>query len=291
MQKNTVDNQCLNQIKQKNVSFTPIVNIPSFVMEHPSLQEQKKQRLFLLLCGIFLTNALIAEIIGMKIFSVETLLEIPPAQILIGGARLDFNMTAGVLNWPVVFITSDIINEYFGRKGVKRISFLTAGFIVYMFVTVFFATKLPPAQFWLDINSTDSQGNMFNINDAFYRIFNQGMGIMIGSITAFLIGQLLDVSVFRWLRRKTGTKFIWLRATGSTLFSQLVDSFVVIGVAFYIFGNWELSQVFSVGTINYLYKGAVAILMTPLLYIAHYVIDAYLGKDYAEALSHQAAHE
>ncbi|KAA0991650.1 queuosine precursor transporter [Dyadobacter aurulentus] len=260
-------------------------------MQDSTVQEAKRQRLFLLLCGIFLTNALIAEIVGGKIFSVEGLLGIPPANLLIGGQRLDFNMTAGVVNWPVVFITSDIINEYFGRKGVKRISYLTAALIVYTFITILVATKLPPAQFWLDLNNTDSLGNVFNINDAFAKIFNQGLGIMIGSITAFLLGQLLDVFVFSWLRRRTGNRFIWLRATGSTMFSQLVDSFVVIGIAFYVFGNWDLKQVFSVGTINYLYKGAVAILLTPVLYIAHYFIDNYLGKAYAEELSHRAAHE
>ncbi|KQS31265.1 queuosine precursor transporter [Dyadobacter sp. Leaf189] len=255
------------------------------------IQEAKRQKLFLVLCAIFITNALIAEITGGKIFSVETLLGIPPANLLIGGQRLDFNMTAGVVNWPVVFITSDIINEYFGRKGVKRISYLTSALIVYTFITIFFSTKLPPAQFWLDLNNTDSHGNVFNINDAFSKIFNQGLGIMIGSITAFLLGQLLDVFVFSWLRRKTGSKYIWLRATGSTMFSQLVDSFVVITIAFYVFGNWDLKQIFSVGTINYLYKGVVAILLTPVIYIAHYFIDNYLGKEYAEELSHRAAHE
>ncbi|WP_031526853.1 queuosine precursor transporter [Dyadobacter crusticola] len=255
------------------------------------IQEAKRQKLFLVLCAIFITNALIAEITGGKIFSVETLLGIPPANLLIGGQRLDFNMTAGVVNWPVVFITSDIINEYFGRKGVKRISYLTSALIIYTFITILFATKLPPAQFWLDLNNTDSHGNVFNINDAFSKIFNQGLGIMIGSITAFLLGQLLDVFVFSWLRRKTGSKYIWLRATGSTMFSQLVDSFVVITIAFYVFGNWDLKQIFSVGTINYLYKGAVAILLTPVIYIAHYLINNYLGKEYAEELSHQAAHE
>jgi uncharacterized integral membrane protein (TIGR00697 family) len=260
-------------------------------IENTSVQEAKRQRLFLLLCGIFLTNALIAEIIGGKIFSVETMLGIPPAQLLIAGQRLDFNMTAGVINWPVVFITSDIINEYFGRKGVKRISVLTACFIAYTFITILIATMLPPAQFWLDINNTDKSGNVFNINDAFSKIFNQGLGIMIGSIVAFLLGQLLDVFVFSWLRRKTGSKYIWLRATGSTMFSQLIDSFVVITIAFYVFGNWDLNQIFSVGTINYLYKGVVAILLTPILYVAHYFIDGYLGKEYAEELSHKAAHE
>lgn len=252
------------------------------------LFEHKKQRLFLFLCGLFLTNALIAEIVGSKIFSVESLLGISPVQIPIGGQRFDFNMTAGVVNWPVVFITSDIINEYFGRRGVKRISFLTAGFIVYMFGVIYIATILPPAQFWMEVNAADDAGNAFNINEAFSRIFRQGMGIMVGSITAFLLGQLLDISVFSWLRKVTGGKYIWLRATGSTMFSQLVDSFLVIGIAFYIFGDWSLKQVFSVSTVNYLYKGAVAILLTPLLYIAHYLIDSYLGRENAERMIREA---
>ncbi|MFN4147535.1 MAG: queuosine precursor transporter [Runella sp.] len=251
--------------------------------------EQKKQFLFLFLCGIFLTNALIAEIIGVKIFSVEALLGLAPAQLPVWGAPLDFNMSAGVVNWPIVFITSDIINEYFGKKGVKRISYLTAGFIAYMYVVIYATTSLPPAQFWLEINNKDSLGNAMNIDGAFNQIFRQGLGIMIGSIVAFLIGQLLDVSVFSWLRRRTGSKHIWLRATGSTLFSQLIDSFVVIFIAFYLFGNWSTLQVMQVGTINYLYKGCVALLMTPILYIAHYLIDLYLGKEQARELADNAA--
>jgi queuosine precursor transporter len=244
--------------------------------------EHKKQYLFLFLCGIFLTNAIIAEVIGVKIFSVEGVLGIPPAQISLFGSTLDFNMSAGVVNWPIVFITSDLINEYFGRKGVRRISFMTAGFICYMFVVVYATTLLPPAPFWTTVNG-------FNINEGFNRIFQQGMGIMIGSITAFLLGQLLDITVFSWLRSRTGSKFLWLRATGSTLFSQLVDSFVVISVAFYIFGNWTLEQVLSVGIVNYIYKAVVALLVTPILYVAHNLIDKYLGKENAARMSEEAA--
>jgi len=251
--------------------------------------EQKKQFLFLALCGLFLTNALIAEIIGVKIFSVEALLDTPPAQLPLFGTTLDFNMSAGVVNWPIVFITSDIINEYFGKKGVRRISYLTAIFIAYMYIVIYATTSLPPAQFWLEINSKDSHGNAMNIDGAFNAIFRQGLGIMLGSIVAFLIGQVLDVTVFSWLRRRTGSKYIWLRATGSTLFSQLVDSFVVIFIAFYLFGNWSVTQILQVGSINYIYKGCIALLTTPVLYVAHYLIDKYLGKENARQLADEAA--
>ena len=96
------------------------------------------------------------------------------------------------------------------------------------------------------------------------------------------------MSVFHSLKKITGSRAIWLRATGSTLVSQLVDSFVVLGIAFYVFGNWSLTQVLAVGIINYLYKATSAIVLTPLLYVAHYVIDRYLGKEHAEELANEA---
>ncbi|MBX0288837.1 queuosine precursor transporter [Hymenobacter sp. HSC-4F20] len=237
----------------------------------------KKQQLYLVLSGIFIVNALLAEIIGVKIFSVDALLGLPG------------NLTAGVIIWPVVFITTDIINEYFGRAGVLRISFLTVGLILYAFLVILATTKLPPAQFWLDVNSKDAAGRPFNIEFAYQSIFRQGLGIIIGSITAFIIGQLLDASVFQWLRRVAGGRYVWLRATGSTLISQLVDSFVVLFVAFYVFGNWTFDQVLSVANTNYWYKFAAAILLTPLLYLAHYLIDRYLGKDETVELQQEAA--
>jgi uncharacterized integral membrane protein (TIGR00697 family) len=255
----------------------------------PALNHKKKEFLFIVLCGIFLTNAILAELIGVKIFSAESTLGLPPANIhLFSNFVLDFNLTAGVIIWPFVFITTDIINEYFGKEGVKRISFLTAFFIAYIFVIILIATKLPAASFWLDVNNTDAKGNYFNIDFAFSKIFTQGLGIIIGSIVAFLIGQLLDIYTFQALRRITGSKKIWIRATGSTLVSQLVDSFVVLVIAFYIFGNWSFSQVIAVGIINYIFKFTAAIIMTPLLYVAHYGIDRYLGKGAAEELKARA---
>ncbi|GGZ31438.1 membrane protein [Echinicola pacifica] len=252
--------------------------------------QQKKTNLFIILSGIFLTNAILAEIIGVKIFSGEGTLGIPPANwTFFGEYVLDFNLTAGAVIWPVVFITTDIINEYFGKKGVRKISFLTAGFIAYSFVFIAIVTALPPAQFWLDVNATDPEGNAFDIEYAFDVIFRQGLGIIIGSLTAFLLGQLIDVYVFQQLRKITGHKMIWLRATGSTLVSQFIDSFVVLGIAFYVFGNWSIDQLVAVGIINYIYKFSVAILLTPLLYLGHKLIDNYLGKEFAARMAEEAA--
>lgn len=253
----------------------------------------KKHFLFVVLTAIFLTNAVLAELIGVKIFSLEDSLGFQPANIPIFGYTLDFNLTAGVMIWPVVFITTDIINEYFGRSGVRKISFLAVGCISYAFIMIYAVTLLDPAAFWLDVNNTDSEGNPFNINFAFNKIYTQGLGIIIGSIVAFLIGQLLDVVVFHRLRNLTGEKMIWLRATGSTLISQLIDSFVVLVLAFYILApssaRWELNQVISVATINYIYKFVIAIILTPLIYLGHYLIDGYLGQDEAERIKEEAA--
>lgn len=252
--------------------------------------KDRKQILFLILAAIFITNALLAEVIGVKIFSLEKTLGLDLFHLnLFGLPPLDMNLTAGVILWPVVFVTTDLINEYFGKSGVKWISFITAALIAYAFVILFFVNKLSPADFWLQVNGFDDNGNAFDINYAFQTIFSQGMGIIIASLFAFLIGQLLDVYAFHQLRKLSGSRWIWLRATGSTLFSQFIDSFLVLGIAFYLLGNWSIKMVLAVGLINYLYKFTVALLLTPLLYYVHLRIEKFLGKQEAEELAEQAS--
>lgn len=239
---------------------------------------QKLFLLYLILGAFFLGNAVLAEFIGVKIFSVGHALGFLKDPLATGKV----NMSIGVIIWPFVFLTSDLLNEYFGRNGVRRISFITAGFIIYASLIVYLGTKLPPAHFWLEANSTDASGNAFNINLAYNTIFRQGIGIIIGSITAFLVSQLVDVYVFHYLRRLTNHRYLWLRATGSTVVSQLIDSFLILYIAFNLLGNWTLSQVFAVGIVQYLYKVGLAIILTPLIYIAHYSIDKYLGSNFSE---------
>jgi queuosine precursor transporter len=251
--------------------------------------ESQKHNLFILLSGFFVTNALVAEMVGIKIFSAESTFGLSPANINLFGTAFSFNLTAGTILWPFVFISTDIINEYFGKAGVRRISVFTAGLIAYGFLIIGLATLLEPAQFWLDTNKTDYLGNPFNIDIAFNSVFRQGMGIIVASLTAFLVGQLVDVYVFQRLRKWSGPKMLWLRATGSTMVSQLIDSFVVLFIAFYLLGNWSLTLVFQVGVMNYIAKGILAVCLTPLLYVAHSAIDKYLGKEESEKIMEEAA--
>jgi uncharacterized integral membrane protein (TIGR00697 family) len=244
--------------------------------------EQKRTRLFIVLCGIFITNALVAEMIGVKIFSAEATLGLNPVHLNLFGNVMDFNLTAGAVIWPVVFITSDLINEYFGRDGVKRISYLTAILIAYAFAVIFVTIRLAPAQFWLDGYSKDSAGNYFDMNFAFNTIFGQGQRIIVGSLTAFLLGQLVDAFIFHKLKQKTGSKMLWLRSTGSTIVSQLIDSFVVLYIAFAGIFSGEL--LIAIAITNYIYKFTVAVVLTPMIYFGHNVIDRYLGKTEAKEM-------
>lgn len=247
--------------------------------------EQKRNRLLIVLCAIFITNALIAEIIGTKIFSAEATAGLEPANLGILGFTMNFDLTAGVLIWPVVFITTDLINEYFGKPGVKKISYLTVVLIAYAFLVIYLTIELPGAGWWREIKEKD--GSTFNMDLAFSRVMGQSQRIIIGSLTAFLVAQLVDVFVFHRLRRATSGRYLWLRATGSTLVSQLVDSYVVLFIAFY--GVFPTDRIIAIGITNYIYKFAVAIILTPVIYLGHSLIDNYLGADYARKMMDRAA--
>jgi len=214
----------------------------------------RKDTIYVVLAGIFITNAIVAELIGGKLIHV--------------GAPV---MSVGILPWPVVFITTDLINEYFGEKGVKRLSVITACLIAYCFLMLWMAIKIPAAT---DLpNVTDEQ---------FTAVFGQSMWIIIGSIIAFLVSQLIDVTIFHFLKKKTGKKMLWLRSTGSTVISQFFDSFIVLGIAFYLTGIMDTETYLISGFTGYSVKLIIAILLTPLIYLGHNLIDQYLAKDGAE---------
>lgn len=255
--------------------------------------KNKPTRLFLILAGFFITNALIAEFIGVKIFSLEATLGLKPAEIHLFGSTYSFNLTCGVLLWPVVFVMTDIINEYYGPKGVRFLSWLTIGLIAFGFIMVFGAIQTEPNGWWM---TSKKEIGVDNMNTAFNGIYGQGLGIIIASMTAFLVAQLVDVFVFHKIKKATGEKKIWLRATGSTIVSQLIDSFVVLFIAFYFYPKlvsgqgepWPINQLLAICFVNYIYKFTMAIILTPVLYLVHARIENYLGKEVAAEMKQAA---
>lgn len=213
--------------------------------------QRKKDIIYIILAGIFITNALVAELIGGKL-------------IYIG----DNVMSLGILPWPIVFITTDLINEYFGEKGVKKLSIITAGLIAYTFFLLLIGLNIPAVK-----------GDGLITDDQFSAVFGQSMWIIVGSITAFLVSQLIDVTLFHFLKNKTGNKMLWLRSTGSTVISQLFDSFIVLGIAFWLPGKINTQTFIASGFTGYSVKLVIAVGLTPLIYLGHYLIDNYLARE------------
>lgn len=245
-----------------------------------SILADKATRLYLILGAFFVANALIAEMIGVKLFQLEDLLGIAKADFtLLGQQHLSFVLSVGVLPWPIVFIMTDVINDYYGVRGVRFLTLLTTALITFAFGVMYFAIHMPAEQGWW-MGSSAAQG-VPDMQAAFSSIFGQGMNIILGSLTAFVVGQLVDAFVFRRIKRITGDKRIWLRATGSTLVSQLIDSVVVTYVAFWIFKDMSFPMATALVLTAYTYKLIVAILSTPLVYLVHTGVERYLGRERA----------
>lgn len=243
-------------------------------------------RLFIGLSGFFVANALIANLVGVKIFALEDSLGLAPFEWSLFGQSGSLNFTVGVLLWPMVFILTDLMNEYFGRRGVRFVSWLTVALILYASVFVVIAIAAAPAGFW--VGAAQDQG-VPDLDRAFAAIFGQGVWAIAGSVVAFLIGQLIDVSIFHQIRRRTGDRMVWLRATGSTLVSQFVDSYVVLYIMF-VLGpqQWPIELFLAVGTVNYLYKVCAAVALTPVIYLSRAGIERYLGQENAAELRQHA---
>ena len=239
----------------------------------------KPAKLFIFLSAFFVANALIAECIGGKLFSLEALLGLDAKPFsLLGQDGLTYTLTCGVLLWPIEFVMTDIVNEYYGPKAVRRISFIAIGLISYAFLMFYMAIATPPnTAFW---TGSQEENGIPDMQVAFSAIFGQGMWIIFGSLVAFLVAQLLDSWVFHKIKQATGEKMVWLRATGSTMVSQLIDSFIVLYIAFRLGPqHWSWQMVLAVGLVNYSYKAVAALVLTPVIYVIHAAIDRYFGKE------------
>ncbi|BBM71009.1 queuosine precursor transporter [Rhodothermus marinus] len=232
----------------------------------------RPQKVFVVCTAIFITALVLAEATASKFF---TAFRLPFTLHLLGMTFGEVVMTAGVLAFPITFIVTDIMNEYFGKKGIRFVTMVGMGMVVFEFALLRLAIAVPAA----DISPVPQE--------AFETVFGATGRVILGSLTAYLLGQLADITLFHWLRRLTRGRWLWLRATGSTFGSQFIDTLVVLTVAFA--GQLAFPQILAITLFNYGYKFAIAVAITPLIYLAHWLIDAYLGRELAHALIERAA--
>lgn len=237
----------------------------------------RRQLLLLILCGFFVGFFVAVELIGAKLFHFS-LFGLGPSTFGLSGNL--FVATTGIIAFPLTFIITDIVNEYYGRRTVRTLTFLAIAVNLALIPVVQAAMWVPATDFKEGVDQV--------MQSSFQRALGQSWAIVVASLCAFAVGQLVDVSVFAWLRRRTGGRMLWLRAQGSTVVSQLIDTVVVIFLAFVILpalvdGLYCMTpgQAGLVSLTNYIYKFAIAVAITPLLYLVHWLIDAWLGRDVA----------
>jgi uncharacterized integral membrane protein (TIGR00697 family) len=206
----------------------------------------RRHQIYLVLTGIFVTSLLVADLVAGKYFQLGPL-----------------EMSVGTVTFPIAFLLTDIVNEYYGQKGARFMTAVGMGMLVLAFALVAFARALPPS------------AGTFIPEDAFQAVFGMAPRLIFASLTAYLISQFVDIYTFHVVKRVTQSKHLWARAIGSTVLSQVVDTVAVnFGV---MLGARPLGEIVQITAWSYLYKIAVAIALTPLCYLAHEIITTRLG--------------
>jgi uncharacterized integral membrane protein (TIGR00697 family) len=219
-------------------------------------------RLFMILVAVFTTCLLVGDIIGGKLTSFH----------LFGR---EWVFSVGQIAFPITFILTDILNEFYGRKVTREVTLLAFFMVGLTFSIIYAAGAMPWASFTLASDWNGVTPGTFEV------VFTQATRIQLASMVAFLIGQLVDISVFWALKRATGNRMLWLRATGSTAVSQMIDTIVISAI---IWGNkLDFDGYVTVVTTSYLIKLSAAIVITPLIYLLHEVLEKKYGLSPAAA--------
>ncbi|MFZ4573031.1 MAG: queuosine precursor transporter [Phycisphaerales bacterium] len=217
------------------------------------------QQLYLWLSAISVTCLLIGDVVGIKLFRI-------PLGFSVSGIDSIVH-TCGMLAFPVTFLITDVANEFFGKRAARRIALLSFSMAILAFLFINVSLAMP---------SLDAD---FNIKpETFKAVFGNARIMYVASLTAYLVGTFCDISIFALLKRVTRGKMIWLRSTGSTVISQMIDSLVVTYLAFSLGRTlfpapdsvpMPLSEVFKTAATGYSLKLVIALCLTPVIYLCH----------------------
>jgi queuosine precursor transporter len=216
----------------------------------------KRHKLFLVLAGIFTTCLVVGDIIGGKLIQWHMF-------------GLEFTTTVGMVPFPVTFLLTDVLNEFYGQRAARFITVVGFGMAVLSFSFIFLSAAVPFAPF---THAPDWTG----VNEAsFNNVFLGSMRMIFASLCAYLVSQFVDIGVFHLLKRKTSGKLLWLRATGSTAVSQLIDTITINFVAWS--GMMSVGKILNIIYSAYGLKLLIAVGLTPLIYLCHSLVERGLG--------------
>jgi queuosine precursor transporter len=213
-------------------------------------------RLFVVLAGVFVTSLVVADIIGVKLFQVHL-------------GPLSPVMSVGMLVFPVTFVLTDILNEFYGKKAARFVTLVGLGLALFAFLVIHIALGMEWAPLTRDPSYTGT------VQASFDNVFGGSQRILIASMIAYLIGQFLDITLFHVIKRMTRNRMLWLRATGSTVASQFIDTVVVQFVAWS--GVLPLEVILHIIFTSYAVKLLVAVGLTPLIYAGHAMVERWMG--------------
>ncbi len=209
-----------------------------------------RQKLFAVLVALFVTALLVGDLIGGKLYDIG---------VSIGG--LPLGISVGMIPFPIVFLLTDLINEFYGKKAARFVTLVGFAMAWFTILVLQLAVMVPwPAS---------------PFHASFDTIFASSQKILFASTVAYLTAQLIDIAVFHFVKRKLGDRLLWLRATGSTVVSQLIDTVVI---NFLVWSSTKSTrEVVGLIVTSYITKVAVAIAATPLIYAGHALVERGLG--------------
>ena len=208
---------------------------------HSAGREERRQSLYLWLTGLFVAALLTADLTGAKFFRLG-----------------NTDLSVGMLTFPLTFVLTDLLNEFYGPAGARRVTFVGLGAAIFAFAFINLGIALP----------TSPESPLSGV--AFKTVFGWSARLYLASLSAYLIGQLLDIYLFAWLRGLTKHRMLWLRSTGSTLGSQLIDTLIVNFLL--LVGAKPIGFILVVVRDSYLIKILIALALTPVIYGLHAVV-------------------
>jgi uncharacterized integral membrane protein (TIGR00697 family) len=217
---------------------------------------ERRVGLFIFLAAAFCTALVVGDLTGAKLFEVHVF-------------GLDVLMSVGMLSFPVTFLLTDLLNEFYGSKAARFVTWV--GFVMGLasIITIIACVRVPIAAL------TRAPGWTGVTDDQYASVFGGSLRILFASLAAYLAGQFADIASFHAFKKLSHNKLLWLRATGSTFISQLIDTVLVQSLAWY--GMMPNSQIWHIVGSSYVVKLLIAVGLTPLIYGGHVIMERWLG--------------